>query len=455
MQLFWRNRGAIIRWLLAALAETAVAIPWVLLLYTSSGQPTWYEAVPGAWLPLAVYLTAVLWELGTRRESPSGRVVAMVLGAVLSYLAGYGLLPASFRTGLLAFNPAMSFLLIGAYLWYRGARSAMEGLSYGQLFSQVYVLFGTQLGGIFLLLSLGHGRESQVQLLLIWAVVLLFAAGLTLLIVTRERAQQADSVSVSPTVTVVSIGMLLLTLIASSLITVERLDALLSGVNGIVSPVYNWLVSVGLLLLVRWAKLFEPLFWRLQQWAEGLEPPPPPEGETDVDQLRPESVPDPGPAPDYTPLVRALLLLVALALLARWLYQLNRGRRRAEAEAEEERTSLGVWRSLMQDLRSLFSRAGAGRKDGPGGDGGLDAVDPRSPRGLFRRLQRWGAAQGRPRRPAETPLRYGDSLAALRPEAAEPAAAVAAVYNQARYGAAPPDPDAVAAAAAQLDELRM
>ena len=108
------------------------------------------------------------------------------------------------------------------------------------------------------------------------------------------------------------------------------------------------------------------------------------------------------------------------------------------------------WNSLMADLRSLLGGGAAAVKAAlvPG-----DGLDPRSPRMLFRRLQRWGEDLGRPRQQSETPNAYGGALGAVQPAQVGAVDVVTAAYNQARYGATGPSAADVAAAAEAVTRL--
>lgn len=469
MLLFSRNRGVLLRWLLSALSETAVAIPWLLLLYTMEGGSAWPDALPGAWLPLLVYLAAGLWEAGDKsdgksdgkNEDPRRRIFALIGGTAVAYLLAYQAVPAEMKSGWLSWNRAFYFVPLAAYLWYQGARGAIEGIEYGRIFSRFSLQFGSLLGGILLLMAAGQARNPKVQLLLYWSVLLLFAAGLSLLLVTRERSLRADQAkmgekgdgaSVTPIMTGVVVGLTLLTLAASQLLSVERLLAVLGAVSDSVDPLFTWLWKVFFLVLARWLQLISPLLkliianLRRRNEAEVEMA----QGETPEEEFPWE---DAGPAFDLVPYLKAAALMIALLVLISWLYRLNR-RRQEAGEEEEERISLGFWSSLWADLRGLLGplghRVASVLETSP------EAVlgnDPRDPRALFRRLQSWGTAQGRPRREAETPNRYGEALAGLRPESEGPATAVTAVYNQARYGRTLPGEAEVAEASRALERL--
>ena len=116
--------------------------------------------------------------------------------------------------------------------------------------------------------------------------------------------------------------------------------------------------------------------------------------------------------------------------------------------------SLGFWRSLWADLRSLVEpmRRKAAARAGSGG--GPGEGHPGAARRIYREFQRWGAGRGRARRIGETPNRYQEALAALWPGVREAAARITAMYNQARYGPAPPGAEAVEDAREALARLK-
>lgn len=457
---FWRNRGGLLRWILSALAETAVVIPWMLLLYASEGGSDWPSALPGAWLLILTYLTAGLWEAGSRSDDPRRRIYALLAGVAIAYLAAYQALPAEMRLSMLRWNKGFFFVPIAAYLWYQGARGALEGIEYGRIFSRFGTQFAALLGGIILLMLAGEGSNPAVQVLLYWSVVLLFASGLSLLLITRERALKADQARMgeqgagsgaTPVMTATVLTLVGLTLAASSLLSLERLLALFRAIGGFFAPLANWLWTVAMLIVVRWIALLSPLFGALRKMAR--QEIPPQEGSDELGEPEPYDFGEVGPGFDWTPYLKAALLIAFLLLLISWLYRL--GRRRLEVrDEEEERVSLGFWKSLWADLKALFGLIG--HRAAPVVEQLSTAVlgeNPRDARALFRRLQAWGAASGRPRRDSETPNRYHQALSEACPVAEQPAGEVTAVYNQARYGKTPPAEEAVDRARAALEKL--
>jgi len=459
---FLRDRGALLRWLLSALVETAVVTPWLLLVYASTGGDQWPSALPGAWLPLLVFLAASLWEAGDRHEDPRRRLYALGAGVLVSYLLAYQAVPAAVRMGVLRPNIAMFFIPVAGYLWYQGAKSAIEGVEYGRIFTRFSQQVGLLLGGMILLMLLGEAGNPKVQLLLYWSIILLFAAGLTLVLITRDRALRVDQAKMGESgagsgtshVMIAVVGTLtVLTLAASYLLSVDQLMAAMQGLGARVAPVFDWVFKVAMLIIVRWLILVSPLInmilGRRVEQAEETE-----QADSEVETPPPPELAETGLPIDITPYLKGLLVALVLFFVVKYLLQLARMRRQAAAEFEEERISLGFWRSLWADLMALFRRGGQGLQPALDQIGeALGLENPHDPRALFRRLQRWGAERGRPRGNAETPTRFGQALGQLRPEAERPANSVTAIYNQARYGRQEPDPTAVERARSDLDRL--
>jgi hypothetical protein len=469
---FLRNRKWLAPWLLSALAETAVAIPWVIFLYSISGEPRWPEALPGAWLLLLAYLTAGLWEAGAPSEQDpkaagKRRLGALVVEMAGIYLAAYFALPAGLRPGSpVSDNLALSMLPVAGYLWYQGARGAVHGITYSRAFERFTSQCVAVAVAVGVLVWSGAARDSRVQVLLAWSVPLLFAAGLTLLVVTREQDLRSNQARIgeqgtgtgagSRLATGMVAGLLGLTLAASSLLSVDRLMRFM----GLLDRPLSWLTDLFLLIFYRWTILLWAVIGPVLQWLMKRKRPP--------QQQEPQAM-DQGPlqellkqyregqAPfDPTPYIKLAVLIGLLAALAIWLYRLGRRVPRQRSE-EEEHISLGFWASLLADLKGLLGllrRRPATAGPGAEGGGAESPIHPRDPRALYRRLQAWGASLGRPRLAAETPAHYQAALAGCRPEAAPAVAAVTAAYNQARYGPEPPAPEMVTQAAAAVSELQ-
>ncbi len=464
---------ALYRWTLAALAETAVAIPWMVAMYALSGKQAWPAALPGAWVLLLSYALAAAWEFGSpqaARGSGKGRIVAMGVGLTIVYLITFYTTPIEFVWGSpWQSNLAMAILPAAGYMWYQGAASAAEGVEYGR----VYTRFGIQciatVGAVVFLIASRAAADSRVQVLLYWSLILLFAAGLTLVVVTRERSLRQDQARLgesgtggermSNLLTGVVIALLLLTLLASYLLSAERLSAFFGLVRGTVGRPLEWMVDVGLLIVVRWAMIILMIFNGVAKYLlpkgyvinqPDLEPGQP----TEITEV--EVVPQPVADPfDWMPYLKIGLMVVGGITLAIFLLRLRRRQRALDQDPEEERVDLGLWQGLKGDLQALL---GSLLKSGAAGEDEDQAAalpdDPRDPRALYRRLQAWGLAVGRPRGAAESPARYGEALAERRPEAALATAEVTEVYQQARYGARPPEPEAVKQAAQALQNLQ-
>ena len=459
---FSRNLSTLNAWLLVALTDLAVVVPWILLFYRGFISADWHTAVPGVWLSLAVYAAASMWEAGDRGRAETlgrRRAIAMVTGLAGAYLAAYFLLPADMRTGLLSGNAAWAFIPPAAYLWYQGTQAVVEGMGYDRTFSRYPWQVAVAAAGIVALNYFGGANEPQVQVLLYWSVLLLLVGGLFAMIVGRERKLRAGqasfgekavgSVGQSRLVTVGVLVLLGLTVVASKILSVQRMEAITSAVGGVLSAIFNWFGAVIYLILYRWLSLVGPLIERFVQWLTGLYA-------RAQDNLAPLSLDGKAEDPlqevfeprfDFEKFVHYLTVAALIALVVGTIIAVARmvaKRKRPMATGEEEIIDLGFWPNLINDLKSLFQprvAAIAATRTA------AEKLDPREPRMLFRRLQDWGAGRGRPRQEAETPNAYGGALGAAHPEQSRAVAKVTAVYNQAKYGAAPPERGQVAAAA--------
>ncbi len=455
-------------WVLSGLAETAVTIPWVMFAYWASGLSDWPAAIPGVWVLLFAYGAAAAWESGrpaASATSPQGRVIAMIGGLAVVYLLSYETLPLSIRPeSRLSLNVAAAVLPPAAYLWYQGAKNAAAGLEYGRLLTRFTQQAGSMVIALLVLTVSGLAGDPRVQVLLLWSIFLLFGAGSTLVILARERALRqdqarhgdsgAESDTLSPAAVALVGGLLAATLIASYLLSVQRLLGGLETIGRLVAIPYNWIVDVAMLILVRWMILIVAVV----TWIGSLIPRPKNEptdpleitaGEPPpTDDLLAERV-----IRDWDRYLKVALILVTIIAVVVLVYRLVSLRKTDDGSDEEQRIGLGFWRALLTDLRELFQRkpvdhTAQNLDQEPQND------DLRDPRALFRRLQRWGTRLGRPRHNSETPLRYGAALTERRPEAEGAVAEVTRLYNRARYGPDQPDPEAVHAAAKALEKLQ-
>lgn len=465
---FLRKRKAIYPWLLAGLMEMAVVTPWMILIY-SWEMHNWIDALPSAWILLLPFLGAALWEVGS--TDPGGRTALrrigpLVGGVFVMYGIAYLYLPAHMREGIFNANLGMAIVPVAAYLWYQGASSASEGLEYTAVFIRfrnASVILGVAL--LFNILS-GIAALGAIQVILYWSVILFFVAGLSLLVVSRERSLRMDQAEMgeegaggeatSPLLTGVVIGLLLLTLGASYLVSVEGLRSFVGGVSSVVGTALTFLVDLFMLLAYRWIFLLGLIIERFLKWLMRNAVQPEPQDQDaapgEANDMPFGEVPPPMDLEPYYPIVKAIYLALLVAGTAYLLYRMGT-RSRRQSNQEEERINLGFWANLLADLRGLFRRpAGETATEGLA-TGSAEVFDPKDPRALYRRLQRWGAEQVRPRKVAETPTRYGQELVARRPEAEAPVTAVTALYNQARYGNAAPEQETVQSALAGLETL--
>lgn len=456
---FLRKKQTLLVWALVALTETAVAIPWMIFFYAIIGFKTWPEALPGVWLLLVIFALASAWEAGERSGEEGGslrRALAAPVGVVGALLVAYYLQPQGMRTGLLSGHAAWGMLPVAAYLWFQGTMAVAEGLDYSRIFSAYTVKVSSAIGGVVMLIVSHNAADPRAQVLLYWSVLLLFAAGLMSLIVARDLALQSGQARTgdqgerrfrtSPIVGSIIGGLLVLTLASSYVLSTERLVNIGRSVFGVVSAVFTWFADVILLLVYRWVLLLGPVLEKMILWFMAQQKKVAQEA-PQVQPGDPDKLPEPEKLKDLTflaPYLKILVLVAVVVLLVIVLYRFSRRRRRGAASEEEEVVSLGFWQNLMADLKSLLARKqpeAVVAESGPA----PEVLDPRDPRVLFRRLQAWGAALGRPRVESETPAAYGQVLESRRPARAQAVGTITALYNQARYGAKPP-------AAAQVDQ---
>lgn len=457
---FLRKRRSLYVGALVALMETAVAIPWMIFCYSILVVGDWPAALPGAWLLMAVYLAANLLEAGDSRQAQGNnlrRALGFPVGVVIAYVVAYQFVPVPMRTGYLSMNPAWGIVPPAAYLWYVGVTAVVEGLSYSRLFTVFTYKCLAAVAGILVLVMAGRATDGRIAVLLYWSVVLLFASGLTALVVAREQELRSGQQSigdagegrqgVSPVVTGTVVALVVLTLAASYVLSVDRLAAMAGAVLGVLGTAYRFVADVAMLLVYRWIYLVAGPLTALFRWLYAHQPPPqelevnPQDGEPPYKDL--ENQQYLFDTDRLLPYIQAALLIGAVVVVAVMLYRMAGRRRQAGLDDEEERLSLGFWQNLLADLSGLMHRP---RAVGAGTTGAPEALDRRNPRALYRRLQAWGLAAGRPRLDRETPNSYRDALSELHPDQAPAVDAVTAVYNQARYGGRPPADDAVSAA---------
>ncbi len=75
-------------------------------------------------------------------------------------------------------------------------------------------------------------------------------------------------------------------------------------------------------------------------------------------------------------------------------------------------------------------------------------------RRVYAQLLDWAAGEGRPRRPAETPLEFGAALEGLRPDLREDLDAITHAYLLVRYGEIPESTEMISAVLASWDRVR-
>ncbi len=474
-------------------------VQYALLL---AGEAAWLYAWSiglGAWLggsrasvlalPLLVALLLVA-TVATRltvegkQASRLVRVALALAGLVGAGLAGLAAIPLAehwgrwTEVGALVQKTEAGFRTAAAGVlallaWWRGIAIARERPSLWHVEGD-FRLGVFALAGVLVVAALvGPAAAPALDSLIPPTLVLVFVnlVGMPLARVADEsgRPRHAGDAALTPSgpwlgmLLGVVTGLLLVTLVLAQVFTFERIGALLDPLWGPLGTVF-------------WA-LFYAIFLPLGFLVEGLiyvfrliirpggEPPAPPQpmDMNWVDQLRNQERSNALP-PELMLAVKVILALalgaVVVALLARAVFRFHDWWRGDDVEEERELVwswpgLAVVWQWLLARLRprpprlvaTLFARRADGDTDAFGG----------SIRELYRQFLALGAAIGRARDPAETPLEYERRLTAADSlSGSDEVRSVTESYVQVRYGptaARSPDPGPVAAALARLRVL--
>jgi hypothetical protein len=452
MRINFRDPKRALMWLLAALVETATVTPALMLLYGATGRSDWPQLIPSAWVLVAGYLASALWEARDKEGNrhASVRLLALGVGVLLQYSVVFFSLPYARDISFFSLNAALLVVPVAAHLWYQGARLGAEGVASTDAVSRFPFQVGAVLGGIFVARWMGLTAVPRGESLLVWSALLLFGAGLPLLMISSARAVQSRVLELGdheqgglpfrPLVIGLVTTLVLVAMFSFNALSLAQIALWLHWLSRPLVAVYGWGVWVLVqgLTLLGW--LIEPLLTLLIRWLKQLvhAPVPPLLGSAG---LPPEGAPDSVNHPVLVYYAGLLLklsgLLLAMTLTGLWLNRLRRLKR--TNQAEEERINLGLWTNLGADLLNLLRRRGRQ----VGSPEVVDRADGDLVRQLFRQLQVWGAAAGRAREESETPSAYAHALAEAHPTILEAAEAITIVYNQARYGSIPPRSEAV------------
>jgi len=407
--------------------ELGLVYPIALLLFAMGN-----DAPPPPWLPALFLLAGAAVILLLPRLFPAWGEGNWALAVTL----GSGAV--ALLAGPLALHPGVVSGLTLGVAWWRGTRAASYGLNTEAVPGGVFGLAGMAAALLLVQATLqvpGWNRPATPYLLL------LFLAGLTALLLSgveelRRRWQNAGQAppvrALAGTAGFLLVMALLLWLVAGSGYTTLGPPA--AALLGQITDAALWLLG-----LVAW--LLEPLLRLIALLLRRTAPSPAagaaggaslPFGETPAWLLR---------------LLLSIALLGLLALLAAAAYWSLRRRSRSLANppVREERESTFAWSKLH---RRPAPTGAAPAPAAPLGNGPGDRA-----RQLYRRLQRAGAAAGRPRTAAETPQEY---MAALHTASPLPPAAVAAItllYQDVRYGQAVPTDGDLAAGEAAAEQL--
>ena len=149
--------------------------------------------------------------------------------------------------------------------------------------------------------------------------------------------------------------------------------------------------------------------------------------------------------------LRILITAAGVGVLL-WMALRTTNRRRSSAEGREpdefepmsDPAARGAGAGLAGILRSVARWPGRAR--------GL--VHAFLVRRVYAQLLDWAAGEGRPRRPAETPLEFGVALEGLRPDLREDLDAITHAYLLVRYGEIPESTEMISAVLASWDRVR-
>lgn len=425
---------------LAAVAQVGALLP--LLLFSNHLFPvglayaTFSLNLPGVGPSPAALLLVWLggWLLARTMPRQQGMLTPLLImgGTLVAWLG----LPFWARPTS-PLNPIFVFGLLPSMLaaWWSGGR-------FGRLsFTWASVYDGLRLSGLLCvvgLLCLWPLPRIGLDLALL-SPLLLFAAGLALLYLVRRQEEevslQTTLAALLPVLAVAltfwlvrsaQTGGLVHLLLRFLLGALSWVGELLLWVASLLAPVAAWLTG----LLMR-NQVPEPHEEARELGDDGLVP-------TRDFRLTEWDVP-------ITPVVVGALALLALVLLF-WLIR-RAGLRRAagtELDPDERRTGPGLLRGLLSELKAWRDRRPT--------EVGVEALPPDHPRQLLRRLQAWGARQGRPRAQSETPAQYVQALRPYLREAME-LGPILLAYSESRYGSGQPDQGQVESARTLLLEL--
>jgi hypothetical protein len=407
---------------------------------------------------LLVLLGTWVTRLALRRELPPNRARVLVIVAGFAALLGaaritYGArFPLEYVRGLLAWGPFISpeflSLLASGYLWWLGIVIGRSPLPHEQL---EWSFFGGLLALAALLLT-NSLRALVTPSEALWATQAFFATGLGALalaaIERRRRSQPAVIGSRTAfnrywlgTVAGVVGAVLLGGLLVAALLAPQALEFFSPRAG----PVFEVFLYGLILVLAFVTYLFVLVFAPVMEWLmQRVEFP-------DFwrrEQRLPEDIQITTDLLADSPLVRMLgqglfLLLIAAGLaLAFWL-ALRRFKWLNAEEVEEMRESIVSRALLLDQLRKLFARRPAPPPPLPPY---LPlAGPPDDPRLIVRRayqgMLEWAQAFGLPRAAGQTPGRYAEMLARVKPEGSQAVAALTRAYVHARYAAEAPSLD--------------
>jgi hypothetical protein len=446
-------RGTLLRFLLSALMDVSALLPFVLFVLALAWDGRLLLASPGYWPFLLLYAAAGLLESALPEGSPGQvrlrRLSGGVAGAAFVYWLTHRALGEASGSSF-TFLAAVAVVPAAWFTWGWGAEAAASGTDYYTVYDRFKLRVALLLGGSFLLVIVAPIRTA-VGLLLYWNVILFFVTSLLLLFSARQYQMRTEQRRIGdeqgsggeePALTWAVLALVAVSLLAAHLLSVSRLTEALVVLFQTAGPLLDWFWDVLLLLLYPYIYLamwlLNLLFRLLKQQAMEPEEEEITGGLAEEVEVESEMVPD----REESIWPRVIAAAIGAAILLWWMWRLRTHRRQGlQQESDEIRESLGFWQQLKADLAALLGHLFSGRREGAG-EGAEALPDDGSARALFRRLQRWGAGLGRPRRPQETPLQYEAALLDRQAAPPETIGLLTSLYNRTRYGkAAPPDPE--------------
>ncbi|NLS76299.1 MAG: DUF4129 domain-containing protein [Chloroflexi bacterium] len=395
-------------------------------------------------LGLLAILAGLRWELYGGGELLSAEWIGRLFREVAAYE--------------LAIPPQLTLFLAGLFIWWRGLRLGQEAL--GAMVVGKRFRAGIVLLMLYLVVSAFGAAKLPALLLPAYFFFGLVAIALARIIDLGESRGGVRAPFTGSWLGILSGSALLavlLGLLAASLLSLERLQAALDRLLGLLEPLRTVLFAIiGLFFYV--AVTIGSWLGQLLRRLFG-EPEPGEEVLPDLSIL--EDLGEQLEGLETGSWVKvgrdALLVAVVIAAILLVFFAAQRRYRRRQRQRDVLRES--VWSSddFLDDLAGMLRGGWQRLRDGAaqglailrGERYPLDSI-----RRIYASLNRLGQERGHPRRDAETPYEYRHELDAAWPEHAEEVRQLTEAYVQAHYGGRADSAEALAQARAAWERLR-